>query len=82
MHDLLTLDEAAKQLRLSANTVYKLCRNGELPSRKVGRQWRIRQEDLHDWLRQHPQQPEQPPVVVPVARARPLGSSDPLTPTG
>jgi excisionase family DNA binding protein len=49
---LLTLVEAADRLRLSPNTVYKMCREGELPARKVGRQWRIREEDLANWLRQ------------------------------
>jgi excisionase family DNA binding protein len=44
--DLLTLAEAADRLRLSLNTVYKLCRNREIPATKVGRQWRIRTADL------------------------------------
>lgn len=46
----LTLAEAAAQLRLSRNTIYKLCRSGELPAVKVGRQWRIRSRDFATWL--------------------------------
>src|SRR5436305_11791767 len=48
--DLLTLEEAASKLRVSKNTVYKLCRSGQIPSCKVGRQWRIRVADLERWL--------------------------------
>jgi excisionase family DNA binding protein len=47
---LLTLAEVAEQLRVSKNTAYALCRNGNIPSRKVGRQWRILQDDLEQWL--------------------------------
>jgi excisionase family DNA binding protein len=50
--DLLTLQEAAARLRVSKNTVYKLCRAGQIPSCKVGRQWRIRNADLDRWLSQ------------------------------
>jgi excisionase family DNA binding protein len=52
--DLLTLQEAALRLRVSKNTVYKLCRAGQIPSCKVGRQWRIRGADLDHWLSQPP----------------------------
>jgi excisionase family DNA binding protein len=50
MSDLITLAEAAKHLRVSANTVYKFCRSGELRARKVGRQWRILKDDLERLL--------------------------------
>jgi excisionase family DNA binding protein len=52
--ELLTLQEAAARLRVSKNTVYKLCRRGQIPSCKVGRQWRIRAADLDRWLSQPP----------------------------
>lgn len=38
---LLTLQETAKWLNVSAVTVRKLLRAGELRGKKVGRQWRI-----------------------------------------
>ena len=47
---LLTLAEAAARLRISTHTLYKMCREGEIPARRVGRQWRIRVGDLEDWL--------------------------------
>jgi excisionase family DNA binding protein len=66
--DLLTLAEAADRLRLSLNTVYKLCRNREIPATKLGRQWRIRAADLDRHL--GPQRS--------ALRARPGAGDDPL----
>lgn len=48
--DLLTVDEVAKILRAHTNTVYKLCRKGELPATKVGKEWRISQEKLAEFM--------------------------------
>lgn len=40
--DVLTVDEAARELKMHPVTVRKLLRNGHLPGGKVGpRQWRI-----------------------------------------
>lgn len=41
-----TPQEAAKKLRVSEQTIRRLCRSGELRSRKVGKQWRIADKDL------------------------------------
>lgn len=42
----LTPAEVAKMLRVSAETVRNWCRSGELPSMKVGRQYRIAVADF------------------------------------
>jgi excisionase family DNA binding protein len=39
--DLLTPEEAARLLRTTRNTIYRWCRDGKLPARKVGGVWRI-----------------------------------------
>ncbi len=39
--DVMTPDEAAKALQLPKSTVLELCRRGILPSRKLGRNWRL-----------------------------------------
>lgn len=43
---LLTVDEAAAILRVHANTVTYLIRNGQLPASKIGRAWRITRESV------------------------------------
>lgn len=49
--DLLTVDEVAKILRAHTNTVYKLCRLGQLPATKIGKEWRISQEKLAEFMK-------------------------------
>jgi excisionase family DNA binding protein len=44
--DLLTPEEAARQLRTTRNTIYRWCRDGKLPARKVGGVWRIPRSTL------------------------------------
>lgn len=46
----LTVEEAARLLRLSPYTIRKLARQGRLPGRKVGRSWRFRKDLLLAWL--------------------------------
>ena len=48
--DLLTPDEAAKILKVNVRTVTNLIRAGELKGVKVGRVWRIREEDLQAFI--------------------------------
>lgn len=47
---LLTADEVAEMLRVSTMTVYRLIRRGELPAVRVGRSYRVRQQDLDGYL--------------------------------
>ena len=39
--ELLTIDEAAKFLRINRRTAWRWCRSGKLPAFKMGHQWRI-----------------------------------------
>ena len=45
-HEILTPEEAAAYLRVNPQTIYRLLRAGQCPGMKVGRQWRIRRQDL------------------------------------
>jgi len=42
--------EAARYLRVSEQTVYKLCRRGDISAAKVGREWRIHKPAVLDFL--------------------------------
>ena len=48
---LLTADETAAYLKVCRDTVYRLARAGQIPSVRVGGQWRFRERDIRDWLR-------------------------------
>lgn len=42
----LTVDEVAKILRVSRQTIYVLCREGKLPHFKVGTKLRFKKQDI------------------------------------
>ena len=46
----MTLREVAGYLGLHVMTVYKLTREGRIPSAKVGGQWRFKRDVLDEWL--------------------------------
>jgi len=47
---LLTLAEAARVLHVSTRTLQRMIRNHDLPARKVGGQWRVREILLMEWI--------------------------------
>ena len=48
--NVMTPKEVAKYLGLHVMTVYKLTRQGNLPSAKIGGQWRFKRDVLDEWL--------------------------------
>ena len=47
----LTIAEVAAMMRVSKMTVYRLVHNGELPAVRVGRSFRVTEDDVDDYLR-------------------------------
>jgi excisionase family DNA binding protein len=47
---LMTVKEMAAMLRVSAQTLYKMLEQGEIPAVKVGSQWRFDREKIKDWM--------------------------------
>ena len=52
-----TVKEAAKYLKLSSKTVFRLIKKGALPFFRVGHQWRIKQEDLERQIQETKRRP-------------------------
>ena len=48
--EVLTIDELAAYLKISKSTLYKLAREGKVPSNKVGRHWRFQKRMIDRWL--------------------------------
>lgn len=48
--EILTLDQAAEYLQVVPRTIQRLIERGELKASKVGRIWRIRKQDIQDYL--------------------------------
>ncbi len=49
--DMLTAQECADFLRVHLNTVKRHLRKGDLPGKKIGRQWRIDKSDLKKFMK-------------------------------
>lgn len=54
-NDLLTVKEVAVYLRVGRVTVWRWCQQGTIPATQVGRNWRIRRDDLLNLLEKSPQ---------------------------
>lgn len=52
MERLLTVNEAAKILRLNSETVARYIREGKISAVKLGRVWRVEEKDLEEFIRE------------------------------
>ncbi len=44
--EVLTVQEVADYLRIDIRTVYRLAKRGDIPCKKIGRQWRFNREEI------------------------------------
>lgn len=51
LNRLLTTQDVASYLQVDTNTVYRWCRDGSLGAVKIGREWRVEQRDLAEFIR-------------------------------
>jgi excisionase family DNA binding protein len=47
---IMTIDEAAKYLRIHKSTMYRLIKKKQIPAIKVGGRWRFRKDKIDSWL--------------------------------
>lgn len=50
MARILTAEQAAEKLQLTPKTIRKLLKEGQMPGRKVGREWRVLETDIERWV--------------------------------
>ena len=48
--EILTVEDLSVYLKIPKSTIYKLVREGKIPSQKIGRHWRFRKEVIDRWL--------------------------------
>ena len=53
MAELITLEEVADYLRVTKKTIYRLLEKGQIPSTRVGHQYRFERGAIDAWLRQN-----------------------------
>jgi excisionase family DNA binding protein len=49
-HEVLTVQEVGKLLRVHSSTVYKLIREDKIPRFRVGSEWRFRTDVIVRWM--------------------------------
>ena len=49
-HDILTIDEVARYLRVSERTIYDWASKGSIPCGKLGTTWRFKRSDVERWI--------------------------------
>lgn len=47
----LTIAEVAAMVRVSKMTVYRMVHNGDLPAVRVGRSFRVTEDDVHEYIK-------------------------------
>lgn len=52
-NDVLTVSELSLYLKIPKSTLYKIVREGKVPSQKVGRHWRFHKQAIDQWLAAH-----------------------------
>ncbi len=50
MHEIMTIEEVAKYLRVSERTIYDWAQKGVLPGGKIGTTWRFKTTDIQKWV--------------------------------
>ena len=55
LDEIYTPKEVAALLKISERKVNELLRNGEIKASKIGRQWRITEQQLSDFLKENEQ---------------------------
>ena len=50
MNDIMTAQELSAYLKITTTTIYKLAQQGDIPSFKIGSEWRFKKELIDRWL--------------------------------
>ncbi len=49
-HEILTIEDVARYLRLKPQTIYKWAQEKRIPAAKLGKEWRFRKSVIDRWL--------------------------------
>lgn len=47
---IMTINDVAEYLKISEVTTYKLVQDGKIPAFKIGRHWRVKRDDLSEFI--------------------------------
>jgi len=46
----MTIQEVAKYLQVSRDSIYRLAQKGKIPASKLGTLWRFKKEKIDEWM--------------------------------
>jgi excisionase family DNA binding protein len=49
----MTLEETAKYLQVSKDSIYRLAQKGKIPASKIGNLWRFKKDEIDDWMKKN-----------------------------
>lgn len=49
--EILKVEEISRWLRIPKSTIYKLCQEGQIPGKKIGRHWRFNRNEINVWFK-------------------------------
>lgn len=52
----MTIQQVARYLKISRETIYKMAQRGEIPASKLGSQWRFNQLNIDEWMKSNSNQ--------------------------
>ena len=50
MNEIMTAQELSAYLKITTTTIYKLAQQGDIPSFKIGSEWRFKKDLIDRWL--------------------------------
>lgn len=53
MHEIMTVEEVAKYLKMKPQTIYTWAQKGKIPAAGIGKEWRFRRDIIDAWFLQH-----------------------------
>ena len=64
MSDILTAQELSEYLKITTTTIYKLAQKGQIPSFKIGSDWRFKKNLVDQWVEERTVRPMRKVLVV------------------
>jgi excisionase family DNA binding protein len=49
-HEILTVKEVSELLKIHESTVYKMIREGRIPTFRIGSEWRFQKDQIVHWM--------------------------------
>ena len=70
-HETLTIKELCDLLHVHQATIYKMVKQGKIPSFRIGSEWRFRRDEIERWMADKTEAIEMSEVGGPLSKSKP-----------